>query len=473
MTMRCIIALVLTFILCLLSACGADDSAPSPDHTLNPTSSASDMPTAPMPNATDALTIYANPYLEKTIDTALQIFQKQFPDVTVNYREFNGTDYAEKWFSYRDTIKTELMAGKGPDLVIAYAGDFDDIYKVAESGIFCDLNPFLSADPDYIPEDYNQAVLEGGIIGGKRVFVPLFYRVMLLLTTQEALNAAKFTVSQPPSLSEFTAQAAMFYERYGSSKFLFDTQYAHLGLLYPWTGAPELDYENKALRLDDLAFRQVMDLYKALYDMDTVRYGEFEARFRPDGMTRSGDEVSRINRGDVLFNYTSFMQGFLQNYMLLLTDNTPVYTVFPSAKGKTMATANSFAAIPNSSLNQQNAYEFLKILMSSQIQKNIWSDDMNTGSIPVRRKDFIANIADYNNKYAGVMITDTNLVHTPIPDSDINDFIEAVWDVEYAKDFTIAYQFTWEAMEPYFKGEKSYEACLEVLRNRLNLYLHE
>lgn len=97
-------------------------------------------------------------------------------------------------------FSTELMAGKGPDLIfLSMPLSFE---KLIESGAFADVNEInAQADPnDKIDfNEYNAVVMDSGIFNGKRLFVPLYYSPDVVITTKEILS--KYNI---PSDFQFT-----------------------------------------------------------------------------------------------------------------------------------------------------------------------------------------------------------------------------------------------------------------------------
>ena len=86
-------------------------------------------------------------------------------------------------------FSTELMAGKGPDLIsLSMPLSFE---KLIESGAFADVNEInAQADPnDKIDfNEYNAVVMDSGVFDGKRFIVPLFYGPDVVVTTKEILQ---------------------------------------------------------------------------------------------------------------------------------------------------------------------------------------------------------------------------------------------------------------------------------------------
>lgn len=86
-----------------------------------------------------------------------------------------------------DTLSTELMAGKGPDILsLNQKIPFE---KLVRNSSLADVDKILSdADVNINFDDYNKVVMDSGVVGGKRVIVPLYYSVDILFSTKERLG---------------------------------------------------------------------------------------------------------------------------------------------------------------------------------------------------------------------------------------------------------------------------------------------
>lgn len=86
-------------------------------------------------------------------------------------------------------FSTELMAGKGPDLIsLSMPFPFE---KLMESGAFADVNEInaQSASNDKINfNEYNAVVMDSGVYNEKRFIIPFFYAPDVVVTTKEILQ---------------------------------------------------------------------------------------------------------------------------------------------------------------------------------------------------------------------------------------------------------------------------------------------
>ena len=313
---------------------------------------------------TNKLVLYRNIFNYYLLDPAVKIFQWMYPGVEVEVR-----DFVDSIREYYDVIQTEISSGKGPDLlVMSDTSDFPDIYKVMDADVFCDLNDFIGGDPGFSLEDYNKAVMDSGVYKGKRYVAPINHYRNILLTSEETLAAAGMVAESFSTFAGYAGEIRQFLERNGSTKLVYNQQQQYFYMLFPWCGINYIDYETKTVNIEGEDFKKVMDAYRDIYAQD----------WEPSDITNITHFMYLIPdtlRSDkILFGgensgFYSTLKNFMAYYGALdAYGYTPAYFPFPSANGKKITKAGIMAAVLNSSPNKLNAYRFLKILLSEQIQ---------------------------------------------------------------------------------------------------------
>ncbi len=118
-------------------------------------------------------------------------------DIIKRYNKYCTKHYDESYqieiveFDSEDTmltkISTEIMAGKGPDIIsLNQKLPFE---KLIDNGSFADIDELAElykSDIDF--DDYNSTIMDCGIYNGKRYIIPIAYCPNILITTQEILD---------------------------------------------------------------------------------------------------------------------------------------------------------------------------------------------------------------------------------------------------------------------------------------------
>ena len=133
----------------------SDDSADAPETE-------PDYSWFSMPEETNELIIYTpGSTYSSVMIPALEIFKKLYPEIEVSYQTYDTDEY-------QTMIRTEVPAGKGPDLVLLSSITFPDIYKTMSTDIFEDLNPYFGTDEGISLSEFVRPVMDGGVLNGKR-----------------------------------------------------------------------------------------------------------------------------------------------------------------------------------------------------------------------------------------------------------------------------------------------------------------
>ena len=204
--------LALTMVVSILSGCGeqkavgngdnttkTEDMQGKSDETGTKVDRSSFVPEEdPVEQTNDSLKILTSTHVVTERLTKLEEqFHEKYPDVEIQYLEPVGTD-EESRKDYFTKTATEIMAGEGPDLIIAdsFAGfEFENIYKMVDAGAFYDLNNFLLPDENFQEADYVSAALEAGQFSGRQYLMPHSLGNPYYITTEEILQAEGINLS--------------------------------------------------------------------------------------------------------------------------------------------------------------------------------------------------------------------------------------------------------------------------------------
>jgi len=386
-------------------------------------------------------------------------------------------------------LKTELLAGDGPDLILAQDTSlFDDIYKTMDSGIFMDLTETLNADTAFNWSLYNKTVMDSGIYKGKRYIMPISYSILPLMVINETLEEENINFADFSTLEGFTGAIRKYmannmnnpdkyvtWSQSGSNIMTSFLNYSNINIL---------DYENRKVDLSDSNIKNLADTSKdiANYVNNPVRkYSSYNSARRDEngGIIYKHDATVGLRTGRIFFNdrlMFSVIENFYFEYGGLTFDRTPLFTNFPGTNGGTTAMVIKFAGIRQTSENKKNAYNFMKMLLSYDIQM-LPAQNPNTDynlNIPVLMSAAKAYAKVHWEKSDMWGTPDGSIIWEKVPDEVHEQFIDMIINVDscvlpaYAPSNLVLQGF-----EPYFNGEKTYEACISDLKTRLEIYLSE
>lgn len=362
-------------------------------------------------------------------------------------------------------LRTQIMAGKGPDVFLLRGTDsllnptdsseylFEDLHKAQTAGLFCDLTTLLS-DQDFaglIP-----ALAEYKTNGEPLYLLPLGYLPL--------------TVSYPSGTPDAFAQAAQ------STAPLLD----YLPSLLSQAGddhSGDLSGLARALPLaggtGDLSetidredFPALLRLQKQLMQTDT--FGQPTISSLKEGFT-----------GGEFLCWTGFplYDPFLEQASLLAAQNSePYFAAVPNLEGGVTAMATSYVGVRANSTHLDQARELIQLLLSEHIQT--WETNFpNPGyrelssadqGLPVCKTALAAMLRD-RNRYGPA----GGFVWGEISDATIARYEDFQNSVTHITLVDRRYERYLAICEPYFAGTQSEELTLEKLQREFVIYADE
>jgi len=424
------------------------------------------------------LVVYMTLFNDNILTPALNIFKEKYPDVEIELREFsNDNNVMAALEEYKAILKTEIAAGKGPDLILGLPDyDVHDIYKSMDAGVFLDLNSFIENDDEFNIDNYVKAVLDSGIYKSKRYIMPVEYSVPILLTTQEILDEEGITPSDLATFDGFIKTLENYNEKYKDNlnktifkKPIFDSINTIVYQVFPWCGIDLINYPENKVDVDTPYFKSFMELIKQWF-----------ANKDYSGEDNSGIYTANaLQKQKWLFEPVTFsnLLGFYRKHSAMLSIKlTPVVLKYTDINNKMTGKVTTFAAIPKTSKNQINAYNLLKIILSEDIQANL----LVSLSLPVL-KDAVRSLSityiyeGYDWESKDISKFHISALDPPMPEKELEEYIDLITNLDSCKimAYTPMLEFFTRDMEPYFENKKSFEECVAILKNNLELYMSE
>lgn len=188
--------------------------------------------------------------------SALDTYQKENTQVDLQITTFPS------YQDMKDQLNTELMSGKGPDVLLynSIAGG-DDTFKLAKSNAFLPLDSYVEALPS---EEYFAEVLEAGKYRDTRYFLPLSWNFLQAYTSQKLAEEQGY---QGKSLYE-VLPAELDRLKNDSANALCSMQFARedvVNLVAEISGTPVISGDGKTLS-DPVSFKQSAEFAKLFYD---------------------------------------------------------------------------------------------------------------------------------------------------------------------------------------------------------------
>ena len=322
-------------------------------------------------------------------------------DIIKRYNKYCTKHYDESYqieivkFDSEDTmltkISTEIMAGKGPDIIsLNQKLPFE---KLIDNGSFADIDELAKlykSDIDF--DDYNSTIMDCGIYNGKRYIIPITYCPNILITTQEILDKynlknTNFSFKELEiRLSDKDHNYALFGNKDETYKFFLSYVNEYV------------DFYNKTTEFSSDEFTESLDYIGKMIRNDNSR---------KEGTTWDiiGNYLFRTSQ----LSFDGSMMSTLNSYFYIYNNNsTPV--IIPNYNKKANA-VSAFVqcgiALNNNSNNKEKALAFIQYVLSYDIQK-LWSESSSSPSIVVRALPVNKAAFEYVIDHTSKLVYDIN-----------------------------------------------------------------
>lgn len=363
-------------------------------------------------------------------------------------------------------MQADIMAGKGPDLIYISENYFarSDVDKMIHSGVFSDMTPFIKADKEFDFSNYNASAMKFGVVDGKRYIMPTSYNIPMLLTTQSLLDKVRFDPKKCTDFWSFNDELNKYSSIYTENMpNIFTSGIYNIANFNNLAGMKILNYEDKKVLINTPEFKRAAQTIHNLCIKNDWYYESYV-----NGMDTKYlyDQIAFLAN----YDYGSFGALFNDILALYAKGEKPIFFPIRDLNGKIQGKYSFGAAITNNSSNKQNAYNFVKLLLSEQGQ-------MQFNSSPLRSIPVLNSAVDKAYEYFQQPITmtfgDSTFPLPPLAKEDFDLYKSYLKDVDKVTAHGSVQQQLDMLMLPYYLGKKSYEECIKEAQDALEIYMSE
>lgn len=341
-------------------------------------------------------------------------------------------------------LNIDILAGKGPDIIFSSGNGLNN--KAITSGSFVDLNQLIEEDTTFNINEYDKAIMDAGVFGGKRVILPCLYYTLNLMTTNERMSELGIPLTKLSSPEGVLDAFEIAAER-------GQLTYFQISCMSEWSWFESIiDYENSTIDRENVYLRRVVELMKAIKNRDNLPY------VIKDNSKEAFDEIYETEAFFIIPDLP-FMVAYYDAH-----DAECETVEIPNDFSGTTATISMFSAINQNSKNKDLAWDFLKCTLSKSFQSNYYIHFPGLpvlSSIQEETYSFLCRYysngdTEYKNEMSSHFLESRRPITNAITAFELNDIS------------TLLGRF-----EPYINDEKSYEECLAEILNYYSIYLSE
>ncbi len=396
------------------------------------------------------------------VNAAIDAFQKSHPDYRVELKTYSNeivgvkqSGSAVDLTSLVQQFNTDVIAGNGADIYIL---DNLPYYKYIDKGLLADLGPLMEADGFDLSQYY------GNIIDACRVDGTLYTMPAAFSFDMLAGKEGNMPAGDAPSIGDFFNAAdslpAGIATLPNEDAIQVFTEFMKGNYSY------FVDQAAKTARFDTPEFIDLLSRFKALVDSRTNSSAAVEST-----------PYEQVGDGTLAFTNASF-SGFMDLAMInaLAGYDTKLQNMPSVEQGAYNFTPKGLYGINASSENSQIAWEFIKILLSQELQ----SDSMKMNGFPVNKAALQAMVdkeieAGENENTRMVVGTPTKQVEVKPLSREAYDAFTANFDKlnrVLSPDQNVVNILN-EELSSFFSGQKTAEDVAELIQNRVETILNE
>ncbi len=392
-------------------------------------------------------------------------YRIEYIDYYARYCELTQTEddfdaYQHDYEKMQRLIKTEIMAGGGPDMLIAR--DRDELADYENSGLLMDLVPVMEADSDFDQSLFVESVWNAAKTDGSMYSMPLGFCLRGMIGGTDFIGERTGW-----TFDEFD-QVIGTIPPDDIMMVLLQSPEDLLSSALPYSLDTFVDSANGTVNFDQDEFGQLLDFAKKYGAGDLTSL--FESGAFPEDLFRDNATVFYSGYGfGEPWSYSSFENN--------VGESGITFCGFPSVESEpVMADATMSVAIVDHEEVSWTCWEFLQTLLSEPVQRSLTLDfegDPFT-SMPLLSSllDEYILFAQENADESKVSFMDE--VAKPVDEATIEEFLALVDGVRkfYHTDKEIEAIILEEAAA-YFSDQKSREEVMAIIQDRMQTYVSE
>ena len=404
-------------------------------------------------NNSNELTIYTvkNDTVQKRL---IRKYKIENSDIKVNEVEFD--DYEQ----YNEALTTDLLVGKGPDVIFAYSAYIERLNKMVEANLFLDINELLKEDKDFNLENYNTVVMDSGVINNKRFLIPFNYYLTTWLALSDTLKSNNIELTGNETVEEIVSASQKYFEDEKFNNDLYFCDNVNFFELLDYEEQGLIDFKNKKTNFNNDDFKQIVESYKKI--RLAAPYEELDKY--------SARQLDMLIANKLLFaGVTLEPTSFYTWVNYILTNSNKDIEMLANVNRGT-AYAGYVFAINSNSKNVDSAYDFIKFAMSKEYQEDL--SNHNEGEfIPVNNESLSKLKEDMTNKIGGYHY---GLIMQELPKGIKEKYEDSLFNFSKCviSDSTLETIIGKELTE-YAQGMKSYDDAINEINRKVKLYLNE
>lgn len=408
-------------------------------------------------------------YLSDILRDAVIAYNRKSNDyriTLVDYSQYNTTD---DYTLGTQQLDRDVVSGSCPDIVFLSTGHED---KYIAKGALADLSALMEKDDSISQDDLVAGALKAYSVDGKVYGLPVNFSVETLVAS------AKLAGDRTSWTMEEMAQVISGLDE-GTQVMSYTSQTSFLGQMVSANMGQFVDYAKGTCSFDSDSFKQLLAAAAKCPTDDELNQGSDTISYSTD------DEYTQIQSGDLLLagQYISDSYSLKQYYNLFNREHGFVNIGHPVTEdGGNGAILHVSGGLAISAKTQYTdaAWDFLKSVLSDDVQKENWSLPVTKTALDQALSEAMEKsyYTDENGEKVyyddTTYIGDTEYTMAPLTQEQVDDFKTLIDGATPGGAYDIEIQeILQDEAGAYFAGDKTADEVAKLIQNRVSIYLGE
>lgn len=418
-------------------------------------------------------------YSDSSVTSKITEFNKTNTDYRIKVADYSKYD---KWDdegnrtgSAEKELKMDIVSDKAPDMIITY--DYSIISELAPKGAYANLYDYLKDDEDLSKDDILPNVLKASEINGKLYALSPTFSVQTMACKTKHCDKENWTLDD--MIEIFDANPDMDFSQYNLAR-----QYVFEDIVRSCDSF--VDYKKKTCSFDSGEFKKILEFCNRFPDESKMINWETATQEEMDEYYSERDVALRNDKallGSIsLYDFREYM---VQKKGMFGDDITFVGIPSDDGKGAYMVLNNAFAIL-DSSPSKDACWDFVKTFFTEEEYAN-----QNRGGsvgLPTRvsafeksadesmEKPYFLNEDGTKEEYdMNYYMGGQEFTVDPLTQKErdyIVDYIKGTEKILSGYSDEIINIIT-EEVDKYFKGSCTSSQAVDMIQNRVSLFISE
>lgn len=392
-------------------------------------------------------------------------FNKTNPEYRIQITDYFQYNTEDDYTIGTTRLNTDIVSGKVPDILVLNENLPLESYMA--KGLFEDLYPYIDKDDAFRREDFFPNVLKAYENNGKLYrLVPRFTVYTVTGKTADVGDRTGWTLQD--------LRDVMASKPEGMEAFAEMTRDSMLSYSIQMTGNQYIDWESGKCSFNSESFISLLEFVKEFPEQlpddyyDNVLRGELNSWFREE---------------KVLLDRTSLYSFSAYNYTKKGTFGEDITMIgFPSEEGKGSSIRGELElAMSSKSKNKDGVWQFMRYFLTDEFQgatQYEWPISMkHVDALAEKAKkrpsyeDENGNIVEYDEVF---YLNGEELPISPMTQEEVDEVIAFIKSVDQLNsNHQDLLNIILEEAAPYFAGQKNVKEVVDIIQNRVQIYVNE